>query len=73
MKSFQKIKNVHGEPYLHEITPYYDEEAKETGQRSMYIAPIRDGESVEKCALSYAYYDILPTIKTARVPYLPDF
>ena len=73
MKSFQRIENVHGKPYMYRITPYYDKEAKETRQRSMYIAPIRDRESVEKCALSYAYNDILPTIKTARVPYLPDF
>ena len=47
MKSFQRIKNVHGKQYLYEITPYYDREKKKIRQRSRYIAPIMDGKPVE--------------------------
>jgi hypothetical protein len=46
MKSFQRIKVVHGKPYLYEITPYYDREKKKIRQKSRYIAPIVDGNPV---------------------------
>ena len=72
MRSFQRIKNVHGEQYLYEITPYYDREKKKIRQKSRYIAPIRDGKPVEKYAVTYTYGDLLPVIRAARDLNLPD-
>ena len=71
MKSFQRIKNVHGKPYLYRITPYYDKEAKKIRQRSRYIAPLKDGKPVEKYAVAYTYGDLLPAIKAAKELNLP--
>ena len=72
MKSFQRIKIVHGKPYLYEITPYYDREKKKIRQRSRYIAPMKDGKPVERYAVTYTYGDLLPVIKAARDLKLPD-
>ena len=72
MKSFQRIKNVHGKPYLYEITPYYDREKKKIRQRSRYIAPMKDGKPVERYAVTYTYGDLLPVIRAARDLKLPD-
>ena len=72
MKSFQRIKNVHGKQYLYEITPYYDREKKKIRQRSSYIAPMKDGKPVERYAVTYTYGDLLPVIKAARDLKLPD-
>ena len=72
MKSFQRIKNVHGKQYLYEITPYYDREKKKIRQRSRYIAPMKDGKPVERYAVTYTYGDLLPVIKAARDLKLPD-
>ena len=72
MKSFQRIKNVHGKQYLYEITPYYDREKKRIRQRSRYIAPMKDGKPVERYAVTYTYGDLLPVIKAARDLKLPD-
>ena len=33
MKSFDRIKPIHGRPYLYRITPYYDRERKMIRQR----------------------------------------
>ena len=72
MKSFQRIKIVHGKPYLYEITPYYDREKKKIRQKSRYIAPIVDGKPVERYAVTYTYGDLLPVIMAARDLKLPD-
>jgi transposase len=72
MKSFQRIKIVHGKPYLYEITPYYDRERKKIRQKSKYIAPIMDGKTVERYAATYTYGDLLPVIRAARDLKLPD-
>ena len=65
MKSFQRIKIVHGKLYLYEITPYYGREKKKIRQRSRYIAPMKDGKPVEKYAVTYTYGDLLPVIMAA--------
>ncbi|MCL4480793.1 MAG: transposase [Candidatus Thermoplasmatota archaeon] len=72
MKSFQRVKIVHGKPYLYEITPYYDRKKKKIRQRSRYIAPMKDGNPVEKYAVTYTYGDLLPVIMAARDLNLPD-
>ena len=72
MKSFQRIKIVHGKPYLYEITPYYDRERKKIRQKSRYIAPIVDGKPVERYTVTYTYGDLLPVIMAARDLKLPD-
>ncbi|MGP6238841.1 IS1634 family transposase [Cuniculiplasma sp. SKW4] len=72
MKSFRRIKNVHGKQYLYEITPYYDRERKKIRQKSKYIAPIMDGKTVERYAVTYTYGDLLPVIRAARDLKLPD-
>ena len=53
MKSFQRIKNVHGKQYLYEIIPYYDREKKKIRQKSRNIAPIMVGKTVERYAVTY--------------------
>jgi hypothetical protein len=37
MKSFTRIKKIHGQEYLYEITPYYDKEKKQIRQKSRYL------------------------------------
>ena len=72
MKSFQRVKIVHGKPYLYEITPYYDWERKKIRQRPRYIAPMKDGKPAEKYAVKYTYGDLLPVIMAARELNLND-
>jgi hypothetical protein len=48
MKSFFRIKKIHGKEYKYEIMPYYDKETKKIRQKSMYIGPVNDGKVVEK-------------------------
>ncbi len=66
MKSFDRIKVIHGKPYLYRITPYYDSDVKEIRQRSTYIGPMRDGKVVQKTAVTYTYGDLLPVMKVVR-------
>lgn len=66
MKSFDRIKNIHGKPYLYRITPYYDKSKKKIMQQSKYIGPVQDGKVVQKTAVTYAYGDLLPLMKAIR-------
>lgn len=72
MKSFQRVKNIHGKPYLYEITPYYDRESKKIKQKSRYIAPMKDGKPVERSAKTYTYGDLIPVMKAARELSIPE-
>ena len=66
MKSFERIKNIHGKPYLYRITPYYDKSKRKIMQQSKYIGPLQDGKVVQKTAVTYAYGDLLPLMKAIR-------
>jgi hypothetical protein len=66
MKSFRRIKNINGRPYMYEITPYYDKKTKTMRQRSRYIGPVKNGKLVEKPSLpktTYEYGSLLPLLK----------
>ena len=47
MKSFTRIKNIHGQEYLYEITPYYDKEKKQIRQKSKYLGKNINGVPVK--------------------------
>ncbi|HUS75333.1 MAG TPA: IS1634 family transposase, partial [Methanothrix sp.] len=47
MKSFTRIKNINGQEYLYEITPYYDKEKKQTRQKSKYLGKNVNGVPVK--------------------------
>ena len=66
MKSFERIKTIHGKPYMYRITPYYDRALKKIRQRSEYIGPVKDGKIVEKTAVTYTYGDLMPVMKAVR-------
>jgi len=46
MKSFTRIKIIHGIEYLYEITPYYDSQTKTIRQRSKYLGKNKEGKAV---------------------------
>ena len=72
MKSFDRIKAIHGRPYLYRITPYYDRERKRIRQRSEYIGPVKDGNVVKRTAVTYSYGDLIPVMKAVRDLKLQD-
>ncbi len=66
MKSFTRIKKIHGKEYEYEITPYYDKASKQIRQKSKYMGPVLDGKVVEKTVMTYSYGDLLPVMKVAE-------
>ena len=72
MKSFDRIKSIHGKTYLYRITPYYDRERKRIRQRSEYIGPVKDGNVVKRAAVTYSYGDLIPVMKAVRDLKLQD-
>ena len=54
MKSFDRVKKIHGKEYLYEITPYYDTATKKIKQRSKYIGIVKDGKPVESTVKTYS-------------------
>lgn len=48
MKSFVRIKEVYGNLYAYEITPYYDKKTKNTKQKSRYLGVYKDGKIMPK-------------------------
>jgi transposase len=70
MKSFTRIKKIHGLDYLYEITPYYDPETKKIKQRSRYLGKNINGTAVKvfsqgvipKKILSYGEFMLLNKI-----------
>ena len=71
MKSFFRIKKIHGKEYKYEIMPYYDKETKKIRQKSRYIGPVNDGKVVEKTVTTYSYGDLLPVMKVLKDLNLP--
>jgi transposase len=69
MKPFTRVKKIHGNEYLYEITPYYDPEKKSIRQKSKYLGKNFDGVPVKvrsqgqppKNVLSYG--EFLPLLK----------
>ena len=47
MKSFTRIKNINGQEYIYEITPYYDKEKKQIRQKSKYLGKNVNGVPVK--------------------------
>ena len=66
MKSFFRIKKIHGKEYKYEIIPYYDKEIKKIRQKSRHIGPVSDGKVVEKTVNTYSYGDLLPVMKVVN-------
>ena len=70
MKSFTRIKKIHGLDYLYEITPYYDPETKKIKQRSRYLGKNVNGTAIKvfsqgvppKKILSYGEFMLLNKI-----------
>ena len=71
MKSFYRIKKIHGKEYKYEITPYYDKENKKIRQKSRYIGPVSDGKLVEKTVTTYSLRIPL-LLKDLMNSYWPD-
>ena len=63
MKSFDRVKKIHGKEYLYKITPYYDAATKKIKQRSKYIGIVKDGKPVESTVKTYLYGDLIPVMK----------
>jgi transposase len=67
MKSFIRIKEIHGHKYAYEITPYYDRESKRIRQKSKYLGKYEDGKikrmnySLPRRSLDYG--EFLPFLK----------
>ncbi|MDD1733150.1 MAG: IS1634 family transposase, partial [Methanothrix sp.] len=72
MKSFIRSKNIKGQEYLYEITPYYDKEKKQIRQKSKYLGKnvngvpvkVRSCEKIPKKALSHG--EFIPLKKIAE-------
>ncbi|MCX8207983.1 MAG: IS1634 family transposase [Methanothrix sp.] len=72
MKSFIRVKKIHGHEYLYEITPYYDKEKKQVRQKSKYLGKnvngvpvkVRSQGQIPKKVLSYG--EFLPLKKIAE-------
>ncbi len=66
MKSFTRIKIIHGHEYLYEITPYYDPVTKRTKHHSKYLGKnvkgtpvkVRKKENLELSVYSYGEFII---------------
>ena len=69
MKSFTRIKKIHGQEYLYEITPYYDKEKKQIRQKSKYLGKningvpvkVRSKDQAPKTVLSHG--EFVPLLK----------
>jgi transposase len=72
MKSFTRIKKIHGQEYLYEITPYYDKEKKQIRQKSRYLGKnvngvpvkVRSKDQAPKKVLSHG--EFVPLLKIIR-------
>lgn len=70
MKSFTRVKKIHGQDYLYEITPYYDPATKKIKQKSRYLGKNVNGTPVKilsqgappKKILSYGEFLLLSKI-----------
>jgi transposase len=64
MKSFTRIKNINGQEYIYEITPYYDKEKKQIRQKSKYLGKnvngvpvkVRSQDQIPKKVLSHGEF-----------------
>ena len=69
MKSFVRVKKIHGQEYLYEITPYYDKEKKQIRQKSKYLGKnvngvpvkVRSHDQAPKKVLSHG--EFIPLLK----------
>ncbi len=66
MKSFERVKSIHGKDYLYKVTPYYDKQSKKIRQKSEYMCPVKDGKPVEKSVETYSYGEFIPVMKAVR-------
>ena len=75
MKSFFRIKKIHGKEYKYEIIPYYDKENRKIRRRSKYIGPVSNGKVVEKTVTTYSYssheYSLLHRLLFLFIPCAP--
>ncbi len=46
MKTFIRIKKIHGHEYAYEITPYYDKKTKKIRQKSKYLGKYENGKII---------------------------
>ena len=67
MKSFTRIKEIHGHKYAYEITPYYDKESKHIRQHSKYLGKYEDGKikrvGYTLLVSAYDYGELVPFLK----------
>lgn len=77
MKPFVRVKEVNGNLYAYEITPYYDKKTKNTKQKSRYLGTYKDGEITPKrtklpvCVFDYGeflpFQKILDELQVAKI------